>query len=436
MLLSLNKYFHRPFLFLYYVAMMAFLLSWTNPDVAPPEAWRYGFLVALIIPLLFDGTAMTIAIISIFYTVSYYGYAFSYMPQSIMIYVWILVLCIFFNRKSNKKYYWLEGWRSFIFFGVYVIIINTLTSFAPLIANGGKVIFCILLPFFLTKDRNESLRILEHSFIIISIIMSIQYLMIGDQAILVQDQDGSGLTRTGWTDPNYYASIIGLGVVISVMLLMEQKERTIFSFLYYGGAIVLSMIVVLLNASRGASLAIASSVLLLIFMSKVKNKYKIIVIAFMAIMLMVLYTHGYFELLQVRVAAGNETAGGRTLIWMKKLDAFMSLNNPFEILFGVGFEKGFVLGTGYPRSFHSDYVCALVDYGVLGFSLFVTMLIMPVIKAPKSRRSVIFALVAYLWVIGLSLCPLTEGFLPYHIFLFYVFAKMQAFREQDIIKLN
>ncbi len=416
--------------FIYYVLLMVVLLSWTNPLDSPPESWRYTFLVALAVPLLFDGSPLTIAIISIFYTISYYGYAFSYMPQSIMIYVVILIACIILNHKKSS-YKKIVGWRYFIVFGLYVILINAITSYSPFIANGNRVLLCFFLPFFLSKEWSENIKILEHSFIIISIIMSAQYLAIGDQAILVANQDGSGLVRTGWTDPNHYASIVGMGVVISVMLLMELKKRAIYSIIYYGSVIVLSLIVVLLNASRGASFSIALSVLILVFMSKVKTKYKILITVFVVVMLIGLYSYGYFDLLEVRVAAGNDTAGGRTTIWGNKIDTFLNINNPLTLLFGVGFEKGLVLGTNSPISFHSDYVCFFVDYGIVGFVLFLTMMIMPVLKAPKIQRPIILALAAYLGTVGVSLSPLSEGFLPYYIFLFYVFAKMQMFKGQQ-----
>lgn len=433
--MAFKSTFVKTFIFLFYAVMMAILLSWTDPVNPPPEAWRYTFLGVLMIPFLFDGSVLTIAIISIFYTISYYGYAFSYMPQRIMTYVAIIIICIITNRKI-KLYNKIEGWRSFVVFGVYVIILNLIASFSPIIANGGSVLFCLFFPFFISKDWRGSVKVLEHSFIIISIIMSIQYLAIGDQAILVANQDDSGLTRTGWTDPNHYASIIGMGVVISIMLLMERKEQTFFPFLYYGGAIVISLMVVLLNASRGATAAIALSVLLLLFKSKIKTTYKLLIAVLVVAMLIALNDYGYFDLLKVRVEAGDGSAGGRTAIWSNKIDGFLATGNPLELLFGVGFEKGLVLGTNMPTSFHNDYICAFVDYGLVGFILFITMLIMPVIKAPKIYRPIILALAAYLWVVGFTLSPLTEGFVPYYIFLFYVFVKMQMFREQEKIILN
>ena len=420
-------------LYIYYAILMAVLLSWTNPEAAPPDSLRYAFLGAITLPLLFDGSAFTIAIISIFYTISYYGYAFSYMPQSIIIYVIILALCILLNKNKSYASIRIEGWHSFVVFGLYFIFINTITSSNPLIANGSSILLCFFIPFFISKDRNESVKILEHSFIIISIIMSVQYLMIGDKAILVANQDGSGLVRTGWTDPNHYASIIGMGVVISVMLLMELKERTLISSLYYGSAIILSIIVVLLNASRGAAISIALSVLFLVFMSKVKTRYKILVTVFVTVLLIGLYNYGFFDLLKVRMTTGDVTAGERTVIWSNKLNAFINSNNPLSLLFGVGFENGLVLGTNYPVSAHNDYVCAFVDYGLVGLILFLIVLILPVVKTPTKRRSIVFALAAYLWAVGLTLTPLTEGFLPYFVFLIYVFSKMQMYRQQEVL---
>ena len=411
---------------------MVILLSWTNTEAAPPETSRYVFLAAVTVPLLFNRTPLIIAIITVFYTVSYYGYAFGYMPQTIEVYVVILIACLILSGQT-KSYKGMTGWLSFILFGMYAIIINTITSFEPLIAVGGKTIFCCLFPFYFSTNKREGVKILEQSFIILSIIMSIQYLIIGDQAILVYDQDGSGLTRTGWTDPNHFASIIGLGIVISVMLLMDLKERTLFSIIYYGMAIILSVIVVLLNASRGASLALALSVIMMTFMSKVEKKYKFLIILFIVLALIVLHQFGFFGLLEVRLATTDNTGTGRTLIWATKLDAFLNSGNPLSLLFGVGFEEGLVLGTGYSRSFHNDVICAFVDYGFIGLLLFLIMFAMPVVKAPRKKRPIILSLITYLFVVGFSLCPLTEGFLPYYVFLFYIFAKMQVFREQDYL---
>lgn len=87
--------------------------------------------------------------------------------------------------------------------------------------------------FFLVKD-SQQLRLLAFSFAVISLVLSLEFIFVGSRFITdVNTLDGT-LERKGWTDPNYFGSILGFGIFTSIVELitkkMTQREFDIFTF--------------------------------------------------------------------------------------------------------------------------------------------------------------------------------------------------------------
>ena len=71
------------------------------------------------------------------------------------------------------------------------------------------------------------------------------------------------------------------------------------------------------------------------------------------IVLLVMYNLHFLDLLLLRFESDEGDAGGRTLIWVPRLNAFFCEGDLIQWLFGVGRDKSLVLGTGSVEGFYN-----------------------------------------------------------------------------------
>lgn len=418
-----NKY-----LLWYYIFLLLIFAS-RQGNTAPSLIIRLAFMVLAILPTVLTNKVSYPAVITLFFTLTLYGFAYSYMPYTLSLYVFVTLLMTIFIRFK----YCLKTKIPFhlLFFPIYIFLVDSISG----IGRSGSVLFedsvyCFMIVLcFLSMPvpkTSTSLKQLSLVFIVISIVLSIYFLLNREAFAVSYDYSGK-YERSGWIDPNYFGTILGMGVVIAFSKLLDRnkdrKNRTedILSF----AAIMLTLPVLLLNASRGAILSVIVAGVVLFMFAKAKIWHKFLIIIVAILVLIYLYNNQYMDLLAYRIANDGTGGSGRLSIWSSKLAAF-SRGSLFNILFGYGYVGGLNV-SGRLIGFHNDYVAFLVDYGIVGFFLFMYMMFYPLMQVP--RKSYVYprilSITLYLSVTCLTLEPLTAGRLPY--FIFYLLALLYTY---------
>lgn len=396
------------YIYIYYLFLLMLLLLRTS-DVAPNTIVRLLYLAAFFLPFFGKYKSLYLPCLITFMTVGTYGFAYSYFPYMMGIYMIISIIFLIF---SNNKIQDIRIPKIYVFIVVYIGLIN--------IADSGKPqeifysIVTILAASYCTSINIEDARQkMLIAFTVISISLSAVYLLNYENFIETYNAN-DGMERSGWTDPNYLSCIIGMGIVSSMIILLKKERQNLLIKLYCALVIVLSLLVQLLLASRGGLLCVISSLIVLIVLSKVKIQYKALTFIVLVFFLIWAYSNNYFELLAYRIA--NDTGGsGRFVIWTNKLNEFYNLKNPFKWIFGIGYESAYGMAsksTGI--GFHNDFLSILCGYGLIGLILFVyLMIIRPIKQSSKSTRPIVISLVIYLALACMTLEPLSAGRLTY-----------------------
>lgn len=398
----------------------------------PSMVLRLAFMAAVVFPAVLFRNVNYPAVITLFYTLASNGFAYSYMPYTYSIYVGVtLALVLFFYKIKIEN---LSNIPKFlVFFTFYILVVDLITSVNNADANVFQNIFynffsIILFLIIIAKNKENTLTQLPLSFAVITIILS--YLFLVNRNQFITDY-GGGLERSGWTDPNYFGTIIGMGTTISMIKLFskEWKNLNIGLKLVYITAIAISLPTLLLNASRGAMLSVVCAFVFLSMFSKIKLWQKIGIVLVGLVGVLYLYNNQYFDLLLYRIENDSGGGSGRTEIWETKLESF-SQGNMFQIIFGNGFYGGATI-TGRLIGFHNDFVGFLVDYGIVGLCMLLYMLYYPIKLVPKNSKTkiVIIVSIVYLATCFLTLEPFLTGMLPY--FSFYLYAFLLAKNEKN-----
>jgi len=413
---------NNKILVLYYLVLLFVMLSWTNTTEAPNIIIRSGFLLAVVIPSLISEKCFLAPVIICFLSISQNGFAHSYMPDTLIYYVIILLLGIIV-AKPVKNYFKVPSylWITFL----YVIMINLVTGFA-IERISYTFIIAILLLFFTSNQSKKDINLWSFCFVLASLVLSILFIFNRDK--FAMDYHGIGLEQTTWMDPNYFGVVIGMGGVIALLDLVDRNDdvenatKPLYIKIVYIVTIVLSLFTLVLNASRGALLATGMALVLTIMSTKGNLYGKIVLTITIIISLVYIYRNSFFDFLMYRLENEDvEGANGRYIIWERKIDSFFN-GNFFSIIFGNGYQGGLSLGYTNKIGTHNDFVGFLVEYGIIGLFLFLQMIIKPVFHVIKNKENVTKVLVLMLF---LSICcftiePITGAYIPNLFFYFYI----------------
>lgn len=419
------------FILIYYAILILIMMSRKDATSEPPMIFRLAFMGAVVFPAVLYKKVSYPAIITLFYTLVIFGFSYSYLPYTYNIYVGttFFITIFLYNKDWNKNI--VPPFLPFFTFYIFIIdLIYSLSNYQVNIVENILYGFLLLVFFIIIIGDNIQgvLSQLSVAFIIITIVLS--YLFIKNQELSAVDF-GEGLERSGWTDPNYFGCVIGMGTVISMFNIFDAKwyNKKIIEKIFYISALLISVPVLILNASRGALLSVIIVFVILVLFSNAKLGYKIVIFILSIIGCIYLYNNDYFTLLEARILSDDGTGSGRTEIWSAKLDGYLD-GNIFQIIFGNGFYGGGTI-SGRLIGFHNDYLGFLVDYGIVGLCMLLYMLYYPIKLVPKNSKIkiLIIASIAYLAICFLTLEPFLTGILPY--FSFYLYAFLLAKNEKN-----
>lgn len=404
-------------IYIYYLILLVLLFSWTSASAAPPMWARIGFLIAVVAPSFVKDIPLMFAYL-VFFTITSYGATYSYMPTSLSLYAIIAFLCYVFKfRLVGKSHLTIP--RSILVLFILSFLVNLIASGAIKNITWSLLIVMFLAPL-LNKDKKSVFDAFSLSFQVVSLSLSIMFIVIGDQYTQAYNYE-SGLERSTWIDPNYFSCVVGMGAMISLCELFTSSTKPLKKILD-GVVIGFSLYTMVSVASRGGLLAIVvGSVILLVF-SKTKWIYKVLVLILSVGFVWWMYTSSVFDLLAYRIAEDDKGGSGRLGIWELKLTTFINEGHVFNYLFGIGFDNTLTLGTPTKRGVHNDFIAFLIEYGLMGLALFLAILSAPIRRLKEKKHfSCVLSLSLYLATCIFTLEPLTLGIMVFYIFYIYIF---------------
>lgn len=422
----MNNLFVSKNLLYYFAFLLLVLLSWTNPDDTPPTSLRIIYLLVLMVPTMLWAPKVMPIVITLFYIVSNYSCYNSYMPNQVVLYVLFPLVALLNNSStySNRVPF------IYLFLLLHTLVVNMCGS-----ASFESLTACVMLMILFSKlapaKDSHYVHLFSYALILSSLILGLQFIVEGkqfQQSFSYGDFD----SRTQWMDPNYFGCVVGIGVITALIeaLLnntLSKKIRYLFFSIY-----VFLCVILIINASRGALLAVLCSSVIILFLSDISTKIKVSALVCIVSFLYVMYIYGVFDFLLLRMELDEGHGGsGRTEIWARKFNAYSQLGLS-EQIFGIGLQNGMHLGYSYLRGFHNDYIAYLVEYGICGLIAYIC-LIFSILKKAKNFW-IVFAIVVYVVITGATLEPISGGHLAYFCFLFYgkLVAQAANFRNTSL----
>lgn len=417
---------------LYYLALLLILSSWTDTNTSPNLLFKVVYFLCLLLPALRNRPDFIPMLVISFAGIGLYGYAYSFMPTYLPVYLGALFL--FYLAYSKGK---IESYKTptlLVVFGIFTIIMDLVT--ASSIENISYSIFIIILlcKFINNTVDRSTVSKFSFAFSLMTLVLSLYFILLRDQFTQDYYAQGSGLERTGWMDPNYFGMVLGMGTVASIIQISSFRLLGFGEKIFYLATVVLSVPTLVLNASRGAILAVAVSFAFVIIFSKVKPIYKIIVLLITVLFLYYLYDNSYFDLLEYRIDHDSGTGSGRTTIWHKKMEVFWN-GEPYTWLVGYGNVGGKELAfANHAFGSHNDYIAILCAYGLIGLTMFIGLLLYPILNLSEksTNKAIVLSVSVYIIMMCTTLEPYTAGRFPYFCFYLYSLLIMSASNNQKL----
>ena len=405
-------------LHIYYFFLLVVLCSWVSPTLAPPMPLRLFYLMALVLPAIFKAPNMLVPVLACFTALGSYGISCSYMPTEKWIYLLIIALSVFLvsSRLNSSQ----RPPAIFVLFCIYVSFIDFIHG--EEFVNIDYSLFIVMFSFFFVSKNGSERDSYMLAFMVVTVILSLFFFTYGQSSAIEVSETG----RRSWVDPNYFGNVCGMGVVLAYNTVVNKLASNKFFYRFAILTISLGMLLLVMNASRGAFLSMGVAIVIITMFSKVSLKQKIGIAVLVFLGVVVMYYFGAFDLLTERLMEEDDTGNGRTVIWEAKMLGYLN-GDIYEKVFGIGYTKGFFLSMPGGYGFHNDYIALLVDYGVVGVILFMGIIAYPlwlVINIP-AKRPIVFSLLAFILICSMTLEPFTYGNLTYWYFymLIVLFAR-------------
>lgn len=380
---------------------------------------RVGYLALVFLPVV-NRVSLFFPCLVLFLTTSLLSFAgYTFMPTETTIYLLIAGVFAFiaFRERRDYKYPYL------LFLVIFFI------SMVVNIATSGKIekisysfLLLLLLPITINAKEKEFVADIAPKLFIIST-AACACLTLMNQQLLIQESYNYERLISG--SLNYTCCTLGIGFVLALRELMKSSTKKYWR-LFYIFCMMALLITVIMEASRGAMLAIVISSVLIVFNKTSRLRTKIITVVLASLFIVVLYNNQVLDLLIYRIQSDTGTGTGRTEIWGDKLSQHLDSISFLSAFFGRGFENTWKLG-GYGRDYigcHNDFVAFFIEYGLIGIILFLLLILYPLrVAKTKSLRSDILPLVAYLIVTCMTLEPFSMGYLPYCFLLLFIYLK-------------
>ena len=423
----------NSFWVLYYLCLIVLMISWTNQETSPNIVFRIVFLAAIIWPC-FIRKWFCPPVFTCFLTLSALGFSLSYLPSSLSLIALTVFIVYFVNQNNHDRHIPIPVPVIVLVF--FITIIDIINGFQV-----EKLTYCLIIVILFCGISEKGIvqisSLQRLSIIIACISICILFIVFRERFTFDYQSASTGLERVGWTDPNYFGTTIGMAAICAISTLMFEPKNKIRILCVI--CIVLSIIIMLMVASRGAALSLGICVLLVFLSREISIKYKVLALFLMGLLLLYLYKSNFFELLLYRVEMDDTGGSGRFNIWTIKLRSFFSDCNAFEWLFGIGFRRSNYLGFSESiyNCIHNDVINFLIAYGFVGLIMYITMLFAPIHEAikNKSNKSTVIIGIIFLFVSGLTIQPLCEGYMAFYCYYYYLWLIAQSNNKQAVVSV-
>lgn len=397
---------------LYYTLLGVIQALWTNQAAFPPLVLRTGMIILVFGPLLLKREYIPFVYIFFITLRLNLSTAYSYLPDvhSTSIYLLILIALSFVHRGVWSKFrFGNHGVRILAFSILLWAIVDLLNNGE--IGSGASYFFLafLLLPFL--QDR-KSFELSICSYIIVNLLLAIYYYVMFNKFTAAWGAEG--LERSGWSDPNYFAIHLGIGFMMSMSCLFGFVKTVyirLSKFLLIISAFSIFFAIMMTGSRAGLiSTIIISS--LLIFFSKNKAKYKLLPVLIFPIILYIVFTSQFAQLILYRLFEEESfsTAGDRVGIWETVFLHFDTQNFGY-ILFGGGWFHRTVLTNGADT--HNELLAVLCDYGIIGVVTSIILYVSIIVdKAYKGNGMRPYLPFLYLLLMIVSLSPSQYPVMP------------------------
>lgn len=404
----------------YYTFLTIVLISWSDPVALPPFAFRLAFLLMVVVPLYIWARDYFVPVLFFFVILSSSNHAVSYMPVSgPYLAICTLAAAVFFRPLNIRE---VSLPKSFYLLLILVTIVDLSYGYRIETLSFSILLVIIASHCLLTSNTIKMIESMKGVFVLISLILSVEYFIWGDQFTMSIAADNQVFERMSWSDPNYFSCLLGFGPLISINELVNSRKSKIYRILFYLITFILTCYVMVSMASRGAIVALSIALIVMALFSDVSVWRKICLVLFLLLSFIALSHYGVLDLLFARFSGGDGTAGSRTLIWATKWNNY-SRSDFVHLLFGYGLSDGLLLGYSHVQGFHNDYLAFLVCYGIVGLLLFLGVLLFPLLSHDsKVRRKFIIPYLSYVAIVCLSLEPISSGsfiYLYWFLLLFF-----------------
>lgn len=395
-----------PFL-LYYVALSILTVLLTRPDRELGEYYRILYSIAIFIPPIVKGKWLPFSL-NVFVSVSICSFS-PLLPSKTFLLVIAAFLIAMLSRKFDlskvKSVEWL------LLFHIFIIGLIYYDFNALMVDSILMMLICIG-----CIDNNDDVKLLALSFVFVSIVLSVLFLLNFDNFLATYAKD-EALDRSGWINPNMFGGHLSLGVVAAYWLLHNKFADKIWNIILLV-CIGTALFVLIMNASRGALLASVIPIAVMVLFSKIKVRYKLLTLAIGFFLVSFAFNNGIFDLLLYRLSDETaKTGGDRFIIWSDKFEAFFQ-ENIVSLIFGVGQTNCELLGA--KGSTHNDFVTALFSYGIIGFILFIIVLLKPLFASLRKFSAELTAFYIVMLVECFVLEPFFRGYFLYYMFFLFI----------------
>ncbi len=406
---------HKGLLVAFYLVLLVLLLvTWSRTTLVSMPI-RLVYLGLLFIPLISNRWLFAPCLV-LFWTIAQLSFGYSLMPTEALYYVIVSLVFAIFSfhsfRRDDCPY------PLFVLFIVATLLVNLTTSMTIGKITYSSVLFLLL---FITINRrmSEVAEMVGFAFILVSLICSSLVIFYQDRLIVAYSSDFDRI-MTG--SINYTCTTLGIGSVLALLQAFDINRNRFWRIVCIG-TVIISFIALLLQASRGAILAVVVADLVIVFSQRINLAYKLITVLFFGLFVYYLYEGSYMDLLISRIQSDDGTGTNRLVIWKDKLFAFHESSSFMNLLFGIGVERTWNLGgAGYSYiGCHNDYLAFYIEYGVFGIFLFLSLLFYPYFRSDRNTRRRIIPLLVFILADCISLEPFSVGHIPMYFLLFYIY---------------
>ena len=346
---------------------------WTNMSAFPPMILRIIMIAAVFIPMYFK-RELTIFGFPFFLVLrGQWATSYQYLPDSnSFIFYFPLLLSLVLVHWKTLQPINIKSYILLIILTLYMSIIDLLGN-AEFGNYTHNLVLVIIFSLFITNKYDFD--IFSASLLSICTFSAIYYLVMHNQ-FLITLNSVEDIERSGWKDPNYFATFMNVGFMISLFYLHAYLISSLLFFnklILIISCLVISMGVVL-TASRAGFFCLAFILIITILWSKPNVKTLLIGLTIIAAAIIIMYSQGFFDTLLYRIfEQGNlDTGGDRTNIWRTAINNFGLQPYPLQ-LFGGGYWHRITLTGGYDT--HNEFIAILIDYGIIGLAIFLSFII-------------------------------------------------------------